>query len=75
MNLSQIEKNKKAKILKINAQTVLKKRLSSLDITVGKEVKILETSLQKNTIKIAIGLSSVALRLDEAKLIEVEEIA
>lgn len=75
MNLSQIEKNKKAKILKIDAQTVLRKRLSSLDITVGKEVKILETSLQKNTIKIAIGLSSVALRLSEAKLIEVEEIA
>lgn len=75
MDLSQIEKSKKAKIVKINAESLLKKRLASLDVTTGKEVTILETSLQKNTIKLAIGLSSIALRLDEAKLIEVEEVA
>ena len=72
MNLSQAKKSEKLKIVTINAQTILKKRLSSLGVIVGKEVEVLETTIQKNTIKIAIGLGSIALRLDEAKLIEVE---
>ena len=72
MNLSQAKKSEKFKIVSINAQTILKKRLSSLGVIVGKEVEVLETTIQKNTIKIGIGLGSIALRLDEAKLIEVE---
>lgn len=72
MNLSQAKKSEKFKIVNINAQTILKKRLSSLGVIVGKEVEVLETTIQKNTIKIAIGFGSIALRLDEAKLIEVE---
>lgn len=72
MDLSHVPKNTKVKIVAIRAQTTLKKRLASLGVNVGKEVEVLETTLQKNTIKIAIGLSSIALRLDEAKSIEVE---
>ena len=72
MNLSQIQKNEKVKIVRINAPITLKKRLASLGVSVGKEVEVLETTIQKNTIKIGIGLSSIALRLDEAKSIEVE---
>ena len=68
MNLSQIQKNEKVKIVRIT----LKKRLASLGVSVGKEVEVLETTIQKNTIKVGIGLGSVALRLDEAKCIDVE---
>jgi ferrous iron transport protein A len=72
VDLSQINKNQKALITRIHAQHILKKRLLSLGLSIGKEVEVVETSLQKNTIKIALGFSSVALRFDEAKLIEVE---
>lgn len=72
MNLSQIQKNEKVKIVRINAPITLKKRLASLGVSVDKEVEVLETTIQKNTIKVGIGLGSVALRLDEAKCIDVE---
>jgi len=72
MDLSQITKNQKALIKQIHAEHTLKKRLFSLGIGVDKEVVVLETSLQKNTIKIALGNNSIALRLNEAKLIDVE---
>ncbi len=72
MNLSHVPKDTKVKIVAIQAQAVLKKRLASLGVSVGKEVKVLETTIQKNTIKLGIGLGSVALRLDEAKSIDVE---
>ena len=74
MNLSHIEKNKKVMIKEINSPMVLKKRLQSLGIGVGKEIEISEISLQKNTIKISLGFSFIALRMSEAKTIEVEEI-
>jgi len=72
VDLSQIDKNQKAFIKTIHAQHSLKKRLQSLGLSAGQEVQVVETSLQKNTIKIALGFSSVALRLDEAKTVEVE---
>jgi ferrous iron transport protein A len=72
MDLSQINTHQKVLIKAINAQNVLKKRLLSLGFGVGKTVEVVETSLQKNTIKLALGFSSVALRFEEAKLIEVE---
>ena len=75
MNLSQIPKNTKVMITTITAQSLLKKRLHSLGLGSGKEVEITEISLQKNTIKIALGFSSIALRMVEAKMIEVEAIA
>ena len=74
MDLSQVQKNEKVKIVRINAQTTLKKRLASLGMSVGKEIEVLETTLQKNTIKVGIGLGPIALRLDEAKCVNVEAI-
>lgn len=72
IDLSQINKNEKVHIKSIHAQNTLKKRLLSLGLGIGKEVEVVETSLQKNTIKISLGYSSIALRFEEAKLIEVE---
>ena len=75
MDLSHVSTHQKVLITAINAQNTLKKRLLSLGFSVGKTVEVLETSLQKNTIKIGLGFSSVALRLEEAKMIEVKECA
>ena len=75
VDLSQINKNQKVLIKQIHAQHTLKTRLYSLGLGVGKEIEVVETSLQKNTIKVALGFSSVALRFDEAKMIEVEAFA
>lgn len=72
IDLSQINKNQKAHIKSIHAQNNLKKRLLSLGLGIGKEVEVVETSLQKNTLKVSLGYSSIALRFEEAKLIEVE---
>lgn len=72
MDLSNVPKNTRVKIVAIHAQTTLKKRLASLGVSVEKVVEVLETTIQKNTIKIGIGHSSIALRLDEAKSIAVE---
>lgn len=74
MNLAEIGKGKMVQIVAIEAPIGLKKRLGSLGISVGKKVEVLEMTLQKNTIKLGIGLGSVALRLDEAQCIQVEVI-
>jgi len=71
MNLAEIGKGKMVQIVSIEAPIGLKKRLGSLGMSLGKEVKVLEMTLQKNTIKLGIGLGSVALRLDEAQCIHV----
>lgn len=71
MNLAEIGKGKMVQIVSIEAPIGLKKRLGSLGISAGKKIEILEMTLQKNTIKLGIGLGSVALRLDEAQCIEV----
>ena len=71
MNLAEVGKGKMVHIVAIEAPIGLKKRLGSLGMSVGKEVEVLEMTLQKNTIKLGIGLGSVALRLDEAQCIHV----
>lgn len=72
MDLSQVQKDEKVRIVRIDAPIALKKRLASLGVNVGKEVEVLGMTLQKNTIKLGIGLGSVALRLDEARCVHVE---
>ena len=72
MNLSELNKDQKGVITNVLASSALKKRLFSLGVGINKHVTVLETSLQKNTIKIAIGQSALALRFDEAALIEVK---
>lgn len=72
MNLSEVSKNTKATIVSINAPMALKKRLFSLGLSNGKEVEVLEKTIQNNTIKVAVGQGLLALRFNEAKSIDVE---
>ena len=70
--LSDLDVNQKAIVLKLNCKDELKQRFYSFGIIKGSEVTIEEISLAKNTIALVIDDTSIAIRLDEAKNIEVE---
>ena len=71
-----IECNKacKVKVLKLNAQSDLKQRLISFGIMKEAEIEVLEHAPGKSTIEIKVGKMRIALRAEEAELIEVEKV-
>ena len=62
------------KVKKLNAPTDLKQRLISFGLMKGSDVEVLEHTAAKSTMEIKVGKMQIALRSEEAKLIEVEEI-
>ena len=70
--LSQLEVNQTAVITKIICNDELKQRFYSFGIIRGANITIKEVSLSKNTIALVVDDTSVALRLEEAKNIEVK---
>ena len=70
--LSQLKVKQTAVITKIICNDELKQRFYSLGIIKGANIIIEEVSLAKNTIALVVDGTSVALRLEEAKNIEVE---
>jgi ferrous iron transport protein A len=62
------------KIVKLHAKDDLKQRLISFGIMKNIEVEVLEHAPAKSTIEIKIGKMRIALRAQEAALIEVEKI-
>ena len=64
----------KVQVVKLNAKTDLKQRLISFGIMKGASIEILEHAPAKSTIEIKVGKMRIALRAEEAKLIEVEKI-
>ena len=70
--LSQLETKQTAIITKIVCNNELKQRFYSFGIIKGANVVIEEVSLAKNTIALVVDDTSVALRLEEARTIEVE---
>ncbi len=74
MTLIDCEKNSKVKVVKLTAKTDLKQRLISFGIMKDAEIEVLEHAPAKSTIEIKVGKMRIALRAEEAKLIEVEEI-
>lgn len=73
MFLSELQKGECGKIVKINTDSVLKARFSSFGITRGSVAYIIEQTMSKNTIEIRIQNTKIALRISEAKTIEVEK--
>ncbi len=71
--LSQCERGKKVKVLKLNADSALKQRLISFGIMKGAAVEILEHAPGKSTIEVKVGKMRIALRAKEAELIEVDD--
>jgi ferrous iron transport protein A len=74
MKLSELEKNQKAIIKKVDCEDDLKQRLFSFGIIKGTEIKANEVSLAKNTMVIEIENTELAIRIEEAKQVEVEVI-
>ena len=74
MELVELKKGNKAKIVKINADSALRDRLNSMGVMKGEQLIVRGCSLAKQTMEIEIEGTLIALRSDEAKKIEVEKI-
>lgn len=72
--LSACSKGGKATVAKINATGALKQRLISFGLMKGAEITMLECGLTKSTFEIKIGSVNIALRREEAELIEVTNV-
>lgn len=70
--LTACEKGGTAKITRINAEGPLKQRLISFGLMKGATIQMLECSMTKSTFEIKVGNVRLALRREEAELIEVE---
>lgn len=64
----------RVKVVKLNAPTELKQRLISFGIMKETVIEVLEHAPAKSTIEIKVGKMRIALRAQEAELIEVEKI-
>ena len=64
----------RVKVLKLNAAAELKQRLISFGIMKEAEIEVLEHAPGKKTIEVKVGKMRIALRDQEAELIEVEKI-
>ena len=64
----------KVKVKKLNAPSDLKQRLISFGIMKESIIEVLELAPAKSTIEIKVGKMRIALRAQEAELIEVEKI-
>ncbi len=62
------------KVLKLNAPKELKQRLISFGIMKEAVLEVLEHAPGKSTIEVKVGNMKIALRAEEADLIEVEKI-
>ncbi len=72
MKLSDLEQGKSVTITKTDCDDELKQRFYSFGIIKGAILEIEKISFSKNTIVLVIDDTSIALRLSEAKYIEVE---
>ncbi len=66
------ELNKSYTVKKLHTEGALRQRLISFGILKGVQITYLSSTALNNTYKIKVGKMSIALRLDEAKKIEVE---
>ena len=64
----------KVKVVKINAKSDLKQRLISFGIMKEVDIEVLEHAPRKSTIEIKVANMRIALRAEEAQMIEVRKI-
>jgi len=70
--LIECERGEKVRVVKLNAKDELKQRLISFGIMKEAEVEVLEQAPRKKTIEVKVGKMRLALRAQEAELIEVK---
>jgi len=74
MHLIDLEKGNTATIVKIHAEKALRDRLTSFGVMRGEILTVKGCSLGKQTMEIEVGSTLIAVRANEAKLIEVEKL-
>jgi len=72
--LIDCEKGEKVKVSKLNADYDLKQRLISFGVMKDAVIQVLEQAPRKKTIEVKVGKMRIALRAEEAELVEVEEV-
>lgn len=72
MTLDKLKINEKGRVKAINCNRQLKNRLHSFGVVKGVNLKIETLTLAKNTMEIKVGSTNIAIRMSEAKDIEVE---
>ena len=72
--LSTAKRGEKLKVIKLNADSSLKQRLISFGIMKETTIEVLEHAPAKSTIEIKVGKMRIALRAEEADLIEVASV-
>ena len=73
MQLAQCNKKCHVKVVKINAHKELRQRLISFGIIKDADLEILAVAPAKSTMEVRVGKMRLALRKEEAQLIEVEK--
>lgn len=74
MLLSEMSKGQKGIIIAIDATKQLRDRLMSLGLMIGEEIEVVEFTLMRQTFKVMVDGSSIAIRQDEAERIFVKAI-
>ncbi|WP_457562317.1 FeoA family protein [Caminibacter pacificus] len=74
MKLNELNIGDEAIVRKVLASEPLKSRLLSMGITKGEKIKVLKHTLAKNTFEVEVNRVPIALRSEEAALVEVEKI-
>ncbi|MCW8954301.1 MAG: ferrous iron transport protein A [Sulfurimonas sp.] len=72
--LDHCKKGSVVKVLKLNADRDLKQRLISFGIMKEAVIEVLEHAPAKSTIEVKVGKMRIALRAQEAGLIEVQKL-
>lgn len=73
MKLTECMKGCGVTVVKLHAQGALKQRLVSFGVMKGAQVTVIGFAPAKSTVEIKIGRMRLALRKEEAELIEVTE--
>ena len=71
--LTQCEKGTRCTVAKLHANGPLKQRLMSFGMARGVQIELLEYSPAKSTVEIKVGKMRIALRKEEAELVEVAD--
>jgi len=72
--LKDCKKACKVRVIKLNAPKELKQRLISFGIMKEALIEVLEHAPAKSTVEVKVGKMRIALRAQEAELVEVEKI-
>lgn len=72
MNLGQLKKGQSATVVKIDSNKELKNRLGSMGLSKGVEVQVKDYSLARKTMDIMINRTQLAIRISEARQIQVK---